>query len=282
MTQKDAVPLSFEFFPPKTDQGHANLAETRSQLAAFNPEYFSVTYGAGGSTRDTTRNVVNNLIAAGSRAAPHLSFGGDGEATIAALLADYAAAGVEHIVALRGDLPSGMGGASQLVHANQLVEFIRRESGDQFNILVAAYPEIHPEAESYSRDIYWLGEKFKAGADAAITQYFYNADAYFAFVDACAKAGIDQPIVPGIMPLTNYQNLLRFSESCGADIPRWLRWQLKERADNSDDLLEYGLEVVTKLCEQLIAGGAPGLHFYTMNQWRPTSRLCRNLLGASD
>lgn len=282
MTQKDAVPLSFEFFPPKTDQGHANLAETRSQLAAFNPEYFSVTYGAGGSTRDTTRNVVNNLIAAGSRAAPHLSFGGDGEETIAALLADYAAAGVEHIVALRGDLPSGMGGASQLVHANQLVEFIRRESGDQFNILVAAYPEIHPEAESYSRDIYWLGEKFKAGADAAITQYFYNADAYFAFVDACAKAGIDQPIVPGIMPLTNYQNLLRFSESCGADIPRWLRWQLKERADNSDDLLEYGLEVVTKLCEQLIAGGAPGLHFYTMNQWRPTSRLCRNLLGASD
>ncbi|TFH67895.1 methylenetetrahydrofolate reductase [NAD(P)H] [Gammaproteobacteria bacterium LSUCC0057] len=282
MTQKDAVPLSFEFFPPKTDQGHANLAETRSQLAAFNPEYFSVTYGAGGSTRDTTRNVVNNLIAAGSRAAPHLSFGGDGEATIAALLADYAAAGVEHIVALRGDLPSGMGGASQLVHANQLVEFIRRECGDQFNILVAAYPEIHPEAESYSRDIYWLGEKFKAGADAAITQYFYNADAYFAFVDACAKAGIDQPIVPGIMPLTNYQNLLRFSESCGADIPRWLRWQLKERADNSDDLLEYGLEVVTKLCEQLIAGGAPGLHFYTMNQWRPTSRLCRNLLGASD
>lgn len=282
MTQKDAVPLSFEFFPPKTDQGHANLAETRSQLAAFNPEYFSVTYGAGGSTRDTTRNVVADLIAAGSRAAPHLSFGGDGEATIAALLADYAAAGVEHIVALRGDLPSGMGGASQLVHANQLVEFIRRESGDQFNILVAAYPEIHPEAESYSRDIYWLGEKFKAGADAAITQYFYNADAYFAFVDACAKAGIDQPIVPGIMPLTNYQNLLRFSESCGADIPRWLRWQLKERADNSDDLLEYGLEVVTKLCEQLIAGGAPGLHFYTMNQWRPTSRLCRNLLGASD
>lgn len=282
MTQKDAVPLSFEFFPPKTDQGHANLAETRSQLAAFSPEYFSVTYGAGGSTRDTTRNVVNNLIAAGSRAAPHLSFGGDGEETIAALLADYAAAGVEHIVALRGDLPSGMGGASQLVHANQLVEFIRRESGDQFNILVAAYPEIHPEAESYSRDIYWLGEKFKAGADAAITQYFYNADAYFAFVDACAKAGIDQPIVPGIMPLTNYQNLLRFSESCGADIPRWLRWQLKERADNSDDLLEYGLEVVTKLCEQLIAGGAPGLHFYTMNQWRPTSRLCRNLLGASD
>ena len=282
MTQKDAVPLSFEFFPPKTDQGHANLAETRSQLAAFNPEYFSVTYGAGGSTRDTTRNVVNNLIAAGSRAAPHLSFGGDGEATIAALLADYAAAGVEHIVALRGDLPSGMGGASQLVHANQLVEFIRRECGDQFNILVAAYPEIHPEAESYSRDIYWLGEKFNAGADAAITQYFYNADAYFAFVDACAKAGIDQPIVPGIMPLTNYQNLLRFSESCGADIPRWLRWQLKERADNSDDLLEYGLEVVTKLCEQLIAGGAPGLHFYTMNQWRPTSRLCRNLLGASD
>ena len=280
MTQQQSVPISFEFFPPKTDQGRVNLAETRSQLAQFNPEYFSVTYGAGGSTRDTTKNAVVELIDAGSRAAPHLSFGGDGEQTIAALLGDYAAAGVEHIVALRGDLPSGMGGASQLVHANQLVEFIRRETGDQFNILVAAYPEIHPEAESYSRDIYWLGEKFRAGADAAITQYFYNPEAYFRFVDSCQKAGIDQPIVPGIMPLTNYQNLLRFSENCGADIPRWLRWQLKERADSSEDLIEYGLEVVTRLCEQLVAGGAPGLHFYTMNQWRPTSRLCNNLLGS--
>ncbi len=280
MTEQRSVPISFEFFPPKTDQGRINLAETRSQLAQFNPEYFSVTYGAGGSTRDTTKNAVVELIDAGSRAAPHLSFGGDGEQTIAALLGDYAAAGVEHIVALRGDLPSGMGGASQLVHANQLVEFIRRETGDQFNILVAAYPEIHPEAESYSRDIYWLGEKFRAGADAAITQYFYNPEAYFRFVDSCQKAGIDQPIVPGIMPLTNFKNLLRFSESCGADIPRWLRWQLQERADSSEDLIEYGLEVVTRLCEQLVAGGAPGLHFYTMNQWRPTSRLCNNLLGS--
>ena len=280
MTEQRSVPISFEFFPPKTDQGRINLAETRSQLAQFNPEYFSVTYGAGGSTRDTTKNAVVELIDAGSRAAPHLSFGGDGEQTIAALLGDYAAAGVEHIVALRGDLPSGMGGASQLVHANQLVEFIRRETGDQFNILVAAYPEIHPEAESYSRDIYWLGEKFRAGADAAITQYFYNPEAYFRFVHSCQKAGIDQPIVPGIMPLTNFKNLLRFSESCGADIPRWLRWQLQERADSSEDLIEYGLEVVTRLCEQLVAGGAPGLHFYTMNQWRPTSRLCNNLLGS--
>ena len=280
MTEQRSVPISFEFFPPKTDQGRINLAETRSQLAQFNPEYFSVTYGAGGSTRDTTKNAVVELIDAGSRAAPHLSFGGDGEQTIAALLGDYAAAGVEHIVALRGDLPSGMGGASQLVHANQLVEFIRRETGDQFNILVAAYPEIHPEAESYSRDIYWLGEKFRAGADAAITQYFYNPEAYFRFVDSCQKAGIDQPIVPGIMPLTNFKNLLRFSESCGADIPRWLRWQLQERADSSEDLIEYGLEIVTRLCEQLVAGGAPGLHFYTMNQWRPTSRLCNNLLGS--
>ena len=280
MTQHPNVPISFEFFPPKTGQGRINLAETRSQLAQFNPEYFSVTYGAGGSTRDTTKNTVIDLLEAGSRAAPHLSFGGDGEQTIAALLRDYAAAGVEHIVALRGDLPSGMGGASQLVHANQLVEFIRRETADQFNILVAAYPEIHPEAESYSRDIYWLGEKFRAGADAAITQYFYNPEAYFRFVDSCQKAGIDQPIVPGIMPLTNYQNLLRFSESCGADIPRWLRWQLKERADSSEDLIEYGLEVVSRLCEQLVAGGAPGLHFYTMNQWRSTSRLCNNLLGS--
>ena len=176
-----------------------------------------------------------------------------------------------------GDLPSGIGGAKQLIHANELVALIRDNFGEHFEINVGAYPEIHPEAESYSKDIYWLGEKFRAGADRAITQYFYNADAYFRFVDECAKVGINKPIVPGIMPLTNYHNLVRFSDNCGAEIPRWLRWQLKERSDNPEDLVRYGLDVVTKLCETLVAGGAPGLHFYTMNQWQNSDTLCRNL-----
>jgi methylenetetrahydrofolate reductase (NADPH) len=217
----------------------------------------------------------------GFAVAPHISFGGNSEGEVLELLNSYKASGVKDLVALRGDLPSGMGGAAQLVHANQLVAFIRQHTGDHFNINVAAYPEIHPEAESYSKDIYWLGEKFKAGANRAITQYFYNADAYFKFVDECAKAGIGEPIIPGIMPLTNYANLMRFSDSCGADIPRWLRWQLKERSGNMDDLISYGIDIVSELSQKLLDGGAPGLHFYTMNQWQVTGTLCRNL-GFSD
>lgn len=273
----DTPDLSFEFFPPKTEQGKTKLATTRQELGKFNPEFFSVTYGAGGSTRATTADQVAAIQADGFDVAPHISFGGNSETEVLEILNSYKAAGVKHLVALRGDLPSGMGGAAQLVHANQLVEFIRQHTGDHFNINVAAYPEIHPEAESYSKDVFWLGEKFKAGADRAITQYFYSADAYFKFVDECAKGGINQPIIPGIMPLTNYANLIRFSDSCGADIPRWLRWQLKERSDNMDDLISYGIDIVSELSQKLLDGGAPGLHFYTMNQWQVTGTLCRNL-----
>ena len=269
--------LSFEFFPPRTEQGKIKLAKTRQELGKFNPEFFSVTYGAGGSTRATTADQVAAIQADGFEVAPHISFGGNSETEVLELLSSYKASGVKHLVALRGVLPSGMGGAGQLVHANQLVAFIRQHTGDHFDINVAAYPEIHPEAESYSKDVYWLGEKFKAGADRAITQYFYSADAYLKFVDECAKGGINQPIIPGIMPLTNYANLIRFSDSCGADIPRWLRWQLKERSDNMDDLVSYGIDIVSELSQKLLDGGAPGLHFYTMNQWQVTGTLCRNL-----
>ncbi len=269
--------ISFEFFAAKTDEGNAKLKTTARELNKFNPEFYSVTYGAGGSTRDTTKNIVLSLQTDGYSAAPHLSFGGDTEQDVIELVQSYKDAGINKLVALRGDLPSGIGGTKQLVHANELVSLIRKHSGDHFEIYVAAYPEIHPEAESYSKDIYWLGEKFKAGANGAITQYFYNPDAYFRYIDECTKVGIDQPILPGIMPLTNFHNLIRFSDNCGADIPRWLRWQLKERTDNPDDLVKYGIDVVTSLCEKLLAGGAPGLHFYTMNQWEITDTLCRNL-----
>ena len=275
MTNK--LHLSFEFFAAKTDEGKQKLKTTCQKLDKYNPEFYSVTYGAGGSTRDTTKDLVLSIQQDGYQAAPHLSFGGDSSEDVLALVQSYKDAGINKLVALRGDLPSGIGGTKQLVHANELVALIRDQFGDHFEINVGAYPEIHPEAESYSKDVYWLGEKFKAGADRAITQYFYTADAYFRFVDECAKVGIDKPIVPGIMPLTNYHNLVRFSDNCGAEIPRWLRWQLKERSDNPKDLVRYGLDVVTRLCESLIAGGAPGLHFYTMNQWENSDTLCSNL-----
>lgn len=269
--------ISFEFFAAKTEEGIAKLNTTCRELDKFSPEFYSVTYGAGGSTRDTTKDIVLDIKANGYVSAPHLSVGGDKQSDIIDLVQSYKDAGITKLVALRGDLPSGVGGTKQLIHANELVSIIREHTSDHFEIYVAAYPEIHPEAESYSKDIYWLGEKFKAGANGAITQYFYNPDAYFRYIDQCAKAGIDQPILPGIMPLTNYHNLVRFSDNCGADIPRWLRWQLKERSDNPEDLINYGIEVVTKLCEDLLAGGAPGLHFYTMNQWQISDTLCRNL-----
>ena len=269
------VPVSFEFFPPKTPEGAAKLQHTRAALTAFGPEFFSVTYGAGGSTRANTLATVLAIHAAGCAVAPHLSFGGDDADGVLKLVNQYRAEGIRHLVALRGDLPSGMGGTAQLVHANELVALIRRHSGDHFRIHVAAYPEIHPEARSYGDDIHWLGQKFAAGADAAITQYFYNADAYFRFVDACAAAGIDRPIVPGIMPITNYQNLLRFSASCGAEIPRWLQHRLAAWGEDGAGLREFGVEVVARLCERLIAGGAPGLHFYTLNQAEATADILR-------
>ena len=269
--------ISFEFFAAKTDEGRKKLHHTCQVLNKFSPAFFSVTYGAGGSTRGPTKQLVLDIQQQGYQAAPHLSFGGDSRDDVLALVNAYQQAGITNLVALRGDLPSGVGATRQLIHANELVSLIREQSGDHFDINVAAYPEIHPEAESYSKDIYWLGEKFKAGANRAITQYFYNPDAYFKFIENCQKVGIDNPIVPGIMPLTNYHNLVRFSENCGAEIPRWLRWQLKERNEQPEDLINYGIEVVTRLCETLLAGGAPGLHFYTMNQWQISDTLCRNL-----
>ena len=268
--------ISFEFFPPKTAEGKSKLLATREQLNRFNPEYFSVTYGAGGSTRDNTRDIVLTLKAAGVDVAPHLSFGADSEQTILGILEEYRAAGINRIVALRGDLPSGMG-AVKVVYANQLVKFIRSNFADHFTIEVAAYPEIHPQAKSYADDIHWLGEKFRAGANSAITQYFYNADAYGYFLDQCRTAGIDQAITPGIMPITNYQNLVRFSDGCGAEIPRWIRQKMEALSDDSEAVRSFGEEVVTRLCEQLLSLGATGFHFYTLNQLQATASILDNL-----
>jgi len=274
------IPVSFEFFPPKTQKGKEKLKAVQEELALFQPEFYSVTYGAGGSTRDSTKGIVLDSINAGFDTAPHLSFGGDDEDTIKQLLQEYKDGGVKRIVALRGDMPSGMGGASQLVYANQLVSFIREHFGDHFHIEVAAYPEIHPEARSYKKDIEYLKGKFDAGASSAITQYFYNPDSYFYFVDQCQAAGIDQPIIPGIMPIINYQNLARFSANCGAEIPRWMARRLEDFGDDQESIVSFGIDLVSDLCEMLLDNGAPGLHFYSMNQTQPTSQILVNLLGS--
>jgi len=268
--------ISFEFYPPKTPEGREKLKQTRRLLAAVKPEYFSVTYGAGGSTREHTRDIVLEIHREGLDAAPHLSFGGDSEAELLSLVKTYKDAGISRLVALRGDMPSGMG-MQKLVNANELVALLRRHFGDHFDIKVAAYPEIHPDAQGYDRDIYWLRQKFVAGANSAITQYFYNPEAYFYFMEQCRRDGIEQPIYPGIMPITNYQNLVRFSENCGADIPRWIRQRLQGFGQDTYGLRSFGEEVVTRLCETLLAGGAPGIHFYTMNQAMPTLNIVRNL-----
>jgi methylenetetrahydrofolate reductase (NADPH) len=273
---KDAR-FSFEFFPPRTEAGEEKLRQVHQQLAMLKPDFFSVTYGAGGSTRDGTRQLVLDIHGSGSVVAPHLSFGGSSDEAILTLLRSYQHAGIDRLVALRGDIPSGTGPATQYYYANELVTFIREHIGDHFHIEVACYPEIHPQSDSYDSDISYFRKKVDAGADSAITQYFYNADAYYWFVDNCRKAGINIPIVPGIMPITNFSKLARFSDSCGAEIPRWIRKRLQAYADDSDSIREFGLEVVTRLCEQLLADGAPGLHFYTMNQADVVSRLWRNL-----
>lgn len=269
--------LSLEFFPPKTEAGKEKLLTVRKELSQLNPEFFSVTYGAGGSTRDNTKGIVTELRSAGIDVAPHLSFGGDTEETIKQLIGEYQQAGVKRIVALRGDMPSGMGGSFQMVYANELVAFIRKHFGDAFELEVAAYPEIHPEATSYDDDIRFLKGKFEAGANSAITQYFYSPDAFFYFMDQCQNAGIEQPIYPGIMPILNYKNLVRFSDNCGADIPRWLRKRLESFSDDQESLKAFGVDLVTELCEVLLENGAPGLHFYTMNQTEPTAAIVRNL-----
>jgi methylenetetrahydrofolate reductase (NADPH) len=272
--------FSIEFYPPKTPEGADKLRVARAQLATLNPRYFSVTFGAGGSTQQGTLDTVLEILAEGHAAAPHLSCVGGSRESIRAILAQFKSHGIKRLVALRGDLPSGYGGGSELRYASDLVEFIRAETGDWFHIEVAAYPEMHPQARSPQDDLHNFARKVQAGANAAITQYFYNADAYFQFVDQARKLGIDVPIVAGIMPITNYTQLMRFSDMCGAEIPRWVRLKLASFGDDSASIKAFGLDVVTGLCERLLAGGAPGLHFYSMNQAGPTTALWQRLAGS--
>jgi methylenetetrahydrofolate reductase (NADPH) len=269
--------FSIEFFPPKTPEGAEKLRVTRAKLAELQPRYFSVTFGAGGSTQQGTLQTVQEIQAAGHEAAPHLSCVGATRESIRAVLKQYQDSGIRRIVALRGDLPSGYGCAGELRYASDLVEFIRQETGDWFRIEVAAYPEMHPQARSPQDDLQAFARKVSAGADAAITQYFYNADAYFSFVDNVRKLGVTVPIVAGIMPITNYMQLMRFSDMCGAEIPRWVRLKLASFGDDSASIKAFGLDVVTGLCEKLLAGGAPGLHFYSMNQAVPTTAIWQRL-----
>ncbi len=253
--------FSFEFFPPKTAEGMDKLRATREQLAQLDPKFFSVTFGAGGSTRDRTFETVREIQASGSEAAPHLSCIGSTEDSIRDILNEYKGQGIRHLVALRGDQPSGTMDAGEFNYANELVSFIRKETGDWFEIEVAAYPEVHPQARSYTVDLANFKRKVDAGANAAITQYFFNADAYFRFVDDVRALGVTIPIVPGIMPIGNYVQLARFSDACGAEIPRWLRKKLESYGDDLTSIRACGLDVVTDLCSRLLAGGAPGLHF---------------------
>jgi len=269
--------FSIEFFPPKTPEGAEKLRATHAQLSALNPKYFSVTFGAGGSTQNGTLDTVRAIMEAGDDAAPHLSCIGGTRESIRAILTEYKSHGIRRLVALRGDLPSGYGASGEFRYASELVEFIRAETGDWFHIEVAAYPEVHPQARSPQDDLQAYARKVQAGANAAITQYFYNADAYFQFVEQAHKIGVTVPVVAGIMPITNYTQLMRFSDMCGAEIPRWVRLKLASFGDDSASIKAFGLDVVTALCERLLAGGAPGLHFYSMNQVAPTTALWQRL-----
>jgi methylenetetrahydrofolate reductase (NADPH) len=257
---------SFEFFPPQTPEGIEKLRATRRQLAQLKPEFFSCTFGAGGSTRDRTLETVLEIQGEGLPAAPHLSCIGSTSDNIRAILQRYREAGIRRIVALRGDLPSGVGEPGEFRHANELVAFIRRETGDWFHIEVAAYPEYHPQARSPREDLLNFKRKVEAGASAAITQYFYNADAYDHFVDQAQALGVTIPIVPGIMPIANFSKIARFSDACGAEIPRWMRRKFENFGDDAASVRSFGLDVVTALCDRLLSGGSPGLHFYTLNQ----------------
>lgn len=271
--------ISFEFFPTKTDAGHEKLLNVARQLAGYQPDFFSCTYGAGGSTRDRTLNTVLQLDGEVKvPTAPHLSCVGDSKQDLRELLNLYKAANIKRIVALRGDLPSGMGMASgELRHANELVEFIRSETGEHFHIEIAAYPEMHPQARNFEDDLKNFVRKANAGANSAITQYFFNADSYFYFVERVRKLGVEIPVVPGIMPITNYSKLARFSDACGADIPRWVRKQLESYGDDIESIQAFGEQVISEMCEKLLAGGAPGLHFYTLNQAEPSLAIWNNL-----
>ena len=275
MSTEDTNKFSIEFYPPRTAEGRAKLDVVREQLEQLEPDFFSVTYGAGGSTKKGTQQIVLRYAGQGANVAPHLSFGGTDDDEVRASLTTYREAGINRLVALRGDLPSGA--AIHHRYASELVEFIRNESGDHFHIDVACYPESHPDSPSYEADLNYFKLKVDAGADSAITQYFYNADAYFQYVDFCHAKDIHIPIVPGIMPITNYENLSRFSNNCGAEIPRWLRNRLEGFGDDKESLREFGVEVVTELCHNLLDGGAPGLHFYSMNLASSVTKIWKNL-----
>jgi methylenetetrahydrofolate reductase (NADPH) len=275
MATRHAFRLSFEFFPPKTDKGQAALLETAAALSANRPVFYSVTYGAGGSTRDRTFEAVAGLAAAGHEVAPHLSMGSDDKTAVKALVDRYLALGISRMVALRGDIPSGFGSPRHVSYAINLVALLREHAGDAFEIEVAAYPEVHPDAPSPDMDIEHFRRKVAAGANGAITQYFYNADAYFDFVE---RANVAIPIVPGIMPITGYANLVRFSDGCGAEIPRWIRSRLAAYQNDEESLKAFGTDVVTTLCQRLVDGGAPGLHFYTLNQAAPTQAVLDRII----
>lgn len=271
------IPLSFEFFPPKTAEGIDKLRETRQQLAKYAPEFFSVTFGAGGSTRDRTMDTVLEIQAEGFSAAPHISCISSSKSEIRDLLHAYQSHGIQRLVTLRGDVPSGEVSSGDFRYALELVEFIRAETGNYFHIEVAAYPEFHPEARSPAADLLNLKRKVEAGANSAITQYFYNADAYFRFIDQCATANINVPVVPGIMPIYNITQLARFSSVCGAEIPRWLKMRLEEYGDDIQSLRAFGIDVVSELCAHLLESGVPSLHFYTLNQAGIISNIIENI-----
>lgn len=269
--------FSFEFFPPKSDEAWAGLRAATDELSTLKPRFFSVTFGAGGSTREGTYEAVRYLSEKGVNAAPHISCIGSTRKSLREILDSYRALNIRHVVALRGDLPSGMVSAGELRYANEMVEFIRKESGNHFHIEVAAYPEYHPQARDAEADIENFVRKVRAGATSAITQYFYNADAYFRFVDECERRGLDIPIVPGIMPITNYKQLSRFSDACGAEIPRWIRRRLEGFGDDIESIRAFGLDVVAAMCDKLLAAGCPGLHFYTLNKAAATVAIWKRL-----
>ena len=271
------LPISVEFFPPKTPEGAQKLRATRQALYALKPEFCSVTFGAGGSTQQGTFATVSEILAEGFTAASHFSCVGATKATVRTQLEVLQAMGVKRLVALRGDLPSGYGAGGEFHYASDLVAFIRAETGDAFHIEVAAYPEVHPQAKSADDDLKAYVTKIKAGANSAITQYFFNSDAYFRFVDDAYKLGIDVPVVPGIMPITSSTQLMRFSDACGAEIPRWIRLRLQGFGDDTASIKSFGLDVTTDLCDQLRNGGVPGIHFYSMNQAGPTVEICERL-----
>jgi len=277
-SQKKFKPTySLEFFPPKTEKGTESLRNTRNELAELKPAYISVTFGAGGSTQDGTIETVTEIQQAGIPAAPHLSCIASSKEQLSNILQLYKSRGISRIVALRGDLPSGMQSPGELRYANELVEFIRNETSDHFKIEVAAYPEFHPQSRNATEDLKNFKRKVDAGANAAITQYFFNPDAYFNFVDSCESMGIDIPIIPGIMPITNHTQLARFSEMCGAEIPRWIKKRLEAYGDDIDSIRAFGIDYTIKLCEKLLAEGAPGIHFYSMNKVNPTKQIWQAL-----